>query len=104
MITDLDDFEPERPVYGSLSIAAPVVGFALVIAMLYYEQHWGHDSEGWSVLVYGIIIMPLALLAGTVLAIVALRRRERCRGLPLLGLVFNLGPLLLGLIAFVIGK
>ena len=107
MITDPEDFERARPVYGTLSIAAPFLGFALVIALLYSEQHWGHDSEGWSVLVFGIIIMPIAILGGIGSAIVALRRRERCRALPVVGLVVNLLPLLMcliGLVLTIMGK
>ena len=45
--------------------------------------------------------MPIAALVGTVLAIVGLRRGESCRALPVLGLVFNLGLLLLGLIVVI---
>jgi hypothetical protein len=103
VITDPNDFEPARPVYGILSIAAPFLGFALAIILcgiLCGYPRRGPGSPNLEVFGYLVVIMPIAFLVGTVLAIVALRRRERFRALPVVGLVFNLGPLLLGVASF----
>jgi len=100
MITDPDDFESPRPVYGILSIAAPLLGLALAIVSVRAIQ--ASDTLGIGAFFCIVTIMPIAFLVGTVLAIVALRRRERFRALPVLGLVFNLGPLLLGFIGLVV--
>jgi len=104
MITDPDDFESPRPVNGILSIAAPVVGFALAIILcgiLCGYPRRGPGSTNLEVFGYLVVIMPVAFLAGTILAIVALRRRES-RALAVTGLVLNAGPLLLVLFLVVV--
>ena len=98
MITDPDDFESPRPVYGILSVAAPFVGLVLSCIICSFTRQM---ETGLEVLDFLVVIMPIAVLVGTVLAIVALRRRESCRALPVLGLVFNLGLVLLGLIVVI---
>lgn len=99
MITDLEDSEPEKPVYGILSIAALFVGFVPGVV-------WAGSLRGDATGVGGFIcmlkIMPIAILACAILAILELRRGDSCRTLPVLGLVCNLGPLLLGLIGVVL--
>ena len=93
-----DDFERARPVCGVLSVVSPFGGLVLIrmICGFARQMETGYD--------YRVVIMPIAVLVGTILAIVGLRRRESCRALPVLGLVFNLGLLLLGLIVVIKGK
>lgn len=99
MITDPDDFESEKPVCGMLSIAAPFVGF--VLGMTWAGSLRG-DSTGAGGAICLLKIMPLAFIAGAVLAILAFRRGERWRALPIIGLVLNTPPLLFGLIVLVL--
>jgi hypothetical protein len=98
MITDPDDSESEKPVCGMLSIASPFVGFVLGMA---WAGSLRGDSTGAGGAICLLKIMPLAFLAGTVLAILAFRRQERWRALPIIGLVLNAPPLLFGLIVLV---
>jgi len=99
MMTDPDDLEFEKPVCGILSVASPFVGFLLGMV-------WAGTLRGDSTGVGGVIcmlkVMPVALLAGTVLAIVALRRGERWRALPIIGLVLNAPLLLMGAVLMVL--
>jgi len=107
MVSDPDDFEPARPVCGILSTAAPFLGFALAIIIECYHKQHRHGSTGIEVLACLVDVMPIAFLVGTVLAIVALRRHERFRALPVIGLVLNLPPLLwclYGLVLTIMGK
>ena len=60
------------------------------------------DSTGAGGVICLLKIMPLAFLAGTILAIKALRRDERYRALPIIGLVLNVPPLVFGLVAVVL--
>jgi hypothetical protein len=99
MTTDPDGFETEKPVCGILSLAAPFVGFAL--GMVWAGSLRG-DSTGAGGVICLLKIMPVAFLAGTILAIKALRHDERYRALPIMGLVLNVPPLVLGLIAVVL--
>ena len=99
MTTDPDDCESEKPVYGILSLAAPFVGFGL--GMVWAGSLRG-DSTGAGGVICLLKIMPLACLAGTILAIKAFRRNERCRALPIIGLLLNVPPLLFALIAVVL--
>ena len=110
LITDADDFSPVRPVCGILAIAAPFLGFALAIILCGiprgYERR-GPFNPNLEVFGYLVVIMPIAFLVGTVLAIVALRRHERFRALPVIGLVLNLPPLLwvfIGVVLTIMGK
>jgi hypothetical protein len=100
MITDPDDFEPAGPVCGILSIAAPVMGFALAIVSVRAIR--ASDILGVGAFFCIVAIMPIAFLVGAILGIVALRRHVRYRALPVVGLVLSLGPLLLGFIGAVL--
>ena len=98
-----DDFESEEPVCGILSLAAPFVGF--VVFMVRVGSIRG--DPGFGVIICLLIIMAIAFLVGTILAIWALRRGERYRALPVVGLVLNLLPILvflIGAVSTVIGK
>jgi hypothetical protein len=97
MISQPDDFESEKPICGILSLAAPFVGF--LVGMVWAGSLRG-DSTGVGGAMCMLTSMPVAFLAGTILAIVALRRRES-RALAVTGLVLNAGPLLL--VLFLVG-
>lgn len=80
-----------RPICGILSVAMPLVG--LLVAYVGFALH--HEPPGPHQLVgLGLAILILSLLcpvAGIVIGIVGMVRRERFRWLSPLGLVLSIG-------------
>jgi hypothetical protein len=79
------------PLFGPLSVATPIVGGFILCALL-LAGYYVFNTGALSILSY-VILVPLSLSAGTILAIVVLLRREQSWALPVIGLVINLPTL-----------
>jgi hypothetical protein len=85
--------------FGCISVAAPFVGFAVVIAFALLNQP--RDTEGWAAVAAAVIVAPAVILGGTIAAVISFRRKERPLILPVLGLLLNLGPILWLIVAWI---
>ena len=77
-----------RPICGCLSLALPLMPVAAGFIALRLAPEGDSGSLGLFVLL--AYSLAAAMIAGVVLAIIALVRRERWRGLPWITLVLNL--------------
>jgi hypothetical protein len=90
----LSDTPMPRPAacYNLISVAAPFLGFfaACIFGMVVEDKGYGTlILETW------IWVQVSSFFVGFVLAIIALGRSERLRGLTVFGLILNALPLLL---------
>ena len=83
--------ETKKPICGSLSVAMPLIGLfvAFVGFALIREPTGPHQLSGMGVVF--LILSLLCPIAGVVLGIIGMVRRERLRWLPVLGLVLSIG-------------
>jgi len=83
--------ETRKPICGSLSVAMPLIGFlvAFVGFALIREPTGPHQLSGMGVVI--LILSLLCPIAGVVLGIIGMVRRERLRWLPVLGFVLSVG-------------
>jgi len=72
-----------KPILGALSVATPFIG-----ALLIYLLIWQFESF------LGLLMIPLSPICGVILAVIALRRRERHRWLAWIGFLLNAAALL----------
>ena len=86
----------QRPAawYNLLSVAAPFVGVAAVLGFLAIAGASGHWYWTWRGGV-AMAILASAIVAGAVLAFIALARSERCWGFTVVGLILNVPFVLL---------
>ena len=68
-----------KPIFGTLSVAAPFIGGVLVYLLIWHANSF----------FVGLFMVPLSLICGATLAIVAWLRRERSRWLARIGLLRN---------------
>jgi hypothetical protein len=83
--------ETKKPICGSLSVAMPLIGFlvAFVGFTLIHDPTGPHQLSGMGVVI--LILSLLCPIAGVVLGIIGMIRRERLRWLPVLGFVLSIG-------------
>ena len=79
-----------RPLFSTLSLLSPLVGVGLFFAIAPLQ---GSDADVGRLLL-GLALVPVCLVCGIILAVVALGRTEKWRVLPWLGLALNAGPIL----------
>ena len=82
--------ETKKPICGSLSVAMPLIGYLVAFAgfALIHEPSSPHQISGMGVAV--LFLSLLCPIAGVVLGIIGMVRRERLRWLPVLGFVLSL--------------
>lgn len=82
------------PIFGSLSLLVPVLGFGFGAVMVSVMSGHGGDSWGFGrfFAMAGVVLLSCAFGLGS--AVVGLVRVEKLRFLALLGLVVNWGPIL----------
>lgn len=83
--------ETKKPICGSLSVAMPLIGLlvAFVGLAVIREPAGPQQLSGMGVVI--LILSLLCPIAGIVLGIIGMVRRERLRWLPVLGFVLNIG-------------
>ena len=79
-----------RPLYGSLSLAAPFVALLFALAGHAFLQAFTFvkNQSEWPVFVFALLLSPIG---GVITGTVGLARRERHRWLAVLGLILNVG-------------
>jgi len=85
-----------RPTCGMISIAMPAFAILIGFAGLAFLHAFAfvRDQPDWPV----PIIALLCLIAGTITGIMGISRKEPCRWLSVLGVVFNSSLIILGFI------
>jgi hypothetical protein len=83
-----------KPIFGTLSVAAPFLGGVLVYLLICQANSF----------FVGLFMVPLSLIGGATLAIVAWLRRERYRWLAWIGLPLNSALLILVILVVLEGS
>jgi hypothetical protein len=83
-----------NPIFGTLSVAAPFLGGVLVYLLICQANSF----------FVGLFMVPLSLIGGATLAIVAWLRRERYRSLAWIGLPLNSALLILVILVVLEGS
>jgi hypothetical protein len=87
-----------EPIFGTLSIAAPVAGF--LGAWVFIANSDMSEFKGMGILGIAMIIVLLSMLVGGMSCLIAFFRREKYLGLAAIGLLLNLAPIVLYLEEF----
>jgi hypothetical protein len=88
-------FERRSPIFGSLAVSAPLIGFVAAAVINSRTDFDGGDMRGLAELCQFAAIVLLALLLGGISALVGLSRGEKYRALSYVGLAVDFGPVLL---------
>ena len=83
-----------RPLFSTLSLLSPLVGVGLFFAIASMS---GSDADVGRLLL-GLAMVPVCLVCGIVLAVIASGRTEKWRFLPWVGLALNAGPILYAIV------
>ena len=94
VMTAVEPRAKRPPVLGVLSILLPCVGCGLFFAIARSAKQTGDLGDLFGG--YGLWIA--STLFSILAAVIAWLRGERCRLLPLLGVLLSLGPVILGLV------
>lgn len=89
-----DVAEGNRPIFGSMSIIAPGIG---VLGLLVIMGSHGKDTAGFGGLFVALGFLFMTIVIGLVCSIIGISRRERLKGLSILGLIINGLPTLFAL-------
>ena len=73
----------QNPVFGSLAVVFPLIGFGVCLVGSYYAERWAEMRLPFSSLLIGS-------LGGLVFSVVAFVRRERFTSIAITGLVLSI--------------
>ena len=89
-----EGFVRRTPIFGVLSISAPLTGFVLAYGICSMTDFGGGDMRGFTALSYLVKLLSLAMLLGAISGLVGLSRGERWRALSFIGPLVNFSLIL----------
>jgi hypothetical protein len=93
-----------KPVFGALSVGIPIFGLLLSLCVGTIIAGPSGESGAWAAFFVFIIVGFFSVVAGLIMAVIGLCRKERLKALSWIGLIINLLPVAVTIIEAIKGR